>query len=202
MCNSPNATCDITTFPYTGCAYCEDGECKSGCGSDGQCPAGYHCTDHLCRGDSGKVPLRSVTLQTSLGCTSCTVEGVVVALLGETNGHYPGGVPCATATLDHAATIDFAAANSSTTFDGTLDGEDEEEKAMLGSCYQAPLNGQVSGGQVSWVGAPGDWMPGTLCVDWLSDNFAWACQTEWAGPDTWSLVDCATLNPTTRCAPL
>ena len=84
-----------------------------------------------------QVPLRSVTLQTSLGCTACTVEGVVVALLGETNGIYPGGVPCATATLDHALTIDFAATNSSTTFDGTLEGqEDEEERAMLGSCYQ------------------------------------------------------------------
>ena len=26
-----------------------------GCGSDEQCPGGYHCTDHMCRGDSGKV---------------------------------------------------------------------------------------------------------------------------------------------------
>ena len=32
----------------------------AGCGSDDQCPDGYHCAaDHMCRGDSGKVKTKS-----------------------------------------------------------------------------------------------------------------------------------------------
>jgi len=190
----------VNNFPYTECSYCDEGECVPGCGSDDQCPSGYHCTDHLCRGDSGKVPLRSISLQTAVGCTNCTVEGVVVSLLGEKNSLYPDGVPCTTSVLDHLDTVDFAVNYTRVTFDGTLGGEEDEyERNMMGSCYQAPLNGQLSGGTLSWVGNPDDWVAGGVCVDWVSDNFAWWCEVEWSGPDHWTLTACASLSPVVTC---
>merc|ERR1719411_846860 len=154
-CNTDvSGICDVTNFPYLECSYCDEGECVPGCGSDDQCPDGYHCAaDHMCRGDSGKVPLRSISLQTAVGCTNCTIEGVVVTLLGERNALYPDGVPCTTSVLDHLDTVDFAVNYTRVTFDGTLGGEEDEyEKNMMGSCYEAPLNGQLAGGSLSWVG--------------------------------------------------
>jgi len=156
----------------------------------------------MCRGDSGKVPLRSISLQTAVGCTNCTIEGVVVTLLGEKNGMYPDGVPCTTSVLDHLDTVDFAVNYTRVTFDGTLGGEEDEyEKNMMGSCYQAPLNGQLAGGTLSWVGNTDDWVSGGVCVDWVSDNFAWWCEVEWTGPDHWNLVSCASLAPVQYCHP-
>merc|ERR1719239_422482 len=79
--------------------------------------------------------------------------------------------------------------------------EDEYEKNMMGSCYQAPLNGQLAGGTLSWMGNPDDWVAGGVCVDWISDNFAWWCEVEWSGPDHWNLAACASLAPVQYCHP-
>ena len=58
-----------------------------------------------------------------------------MSLLGEKNGQYPNGVPCATRTLDHAGSTDFDGGKAR--FDGTLGGaEDDAEKSMMGGCYQ------------------------------------------------------------------
>ena len=67
------------------------------------------------------MPLRSISLQTAVGCTNCTIEGVVVTLLGEKYTHklhddytsgernalYPDGVPCTTSVLDHLDTVNL-----------------------------------------------------------------------------------------------
>ena len=61
-----------------------------------------------------------------------------MSLLGEKNGQYPNGVPCATRTLDHAGSTDFDGGKAR--FDGTLGGaEDDAEKSMMGGCYQVHL---------------------------------------------------------------
>merc|ERR1712004_850000 len=46
-----------------------------------------------------------------------------------------------------------------------------------------------------------DWVAGGVCVDWVSDNFAWWCEVEWSGPDHWTLTACASLSPVVTCHP-
>jgi hypothetical protein len=127
---------------------------------------------------------------------------VTLELLGEKNAHYMDGVPCATRTLDHTATTDYdGSSGSRARFDGTLGGaENDAERTMMGGCYQAPLNAQVNGGTMVWQGA-GAWAPRDICVDWMSDNFAWQCTTTPIGASgkSWDLVDCHDLTPFTKC---
>merc|ERR1712060_768839 len=123
-----------------------------------------------------------------------------VKLLGEKNGQYVNGVPCATRTLDHAGSTDFDGGKAR--FDGTLGGaEDDAEKSMMGGCYQAPLNAQLAGGTMTWQGAEG-WAPKDICVDWMSNNFAWQCSTTNTGKNSWDLVNCHDLTPWTKCTNL
>ena len=68
------------------------------------------------------------------GCSAAS-EGVVIRLLGQKNGNYLDGVPCQSKTLDHKCTTDFG--SDSAVFDGRIIGqEDEEEKDMMGSCFE------------------------------------------------------------------
>merc|ERR1711953_640056 len=83
---------------------------------------------------------------------------------------------------------------------GTLNGaENDAERTMMGGCYQAPLNAQLEGGTMEWQGTQG-WAPLDICVDWLSNNFAWQCSTS-ATDDTrrWNLVNCHDLRPAGKC---
>ena len=108
--------------------------------SEEKCNPNMEC---YCYGhNKGKVLLNSITVQTKVGCSNgCSKEGVVVSLRGERNLHYPKGLPCSTRKLDHASTIDFdGSGGGGARFDGRLDGgENFEEEAMLGDCYQVRL---------------------------------------------------------------
>ena len=110
----------------------------SGCVTDANCPGGYTCQDHICEYPPGKVLIESITVRTKTGCSDCSKEGVTLSLLGEKNGNYLDGVPCATRTLDHSSTTDYDGSNGSRArFDGTLDGaENDAERTMMGGCYQ------------------------------------------------------------------
>jgi len=194
--------CDIENSPYTTCFYCLDGECLPGCIEDSNCPSGYTCNtaDHMCHAPPGKVLVESITVRTKTGCTDCSEEGVSLSLLGEKNGNYLDGVPCSTKILDHAATTDYDGSNGSwARFDGTLNGApDDDEKDMMGGCYEAPLNGQLHGGTLVWQGE-GPWQPLSICVDWQSSNFAFQCSVTSAGAKAWNLVNCHDLTPKTKC---
>ena len=209
----------------------------SGCVTNANCPGGYTCQDHICEYPPGKVLIESITVRTKTGCSDCSKEGVTLSLLGEKNGNYLNGVPCATRTLDHSGSTDYDGSNGSAArFDGTLGGaENDAERTMMGGCYQvgpiytlsgnfqrssykstiicihenvpyqnadipsqAPLNAQVNGGTMVWQGA-GTWAPLDICIDWMSDNFAWQCSTTLTSANSWDLVNCHDLTPMTKC---
>jgi len=202
-CNNGEATpiCDIENSPYTTCFYCEGGECKPGCVTDANCPSDYKCSqDHICGAPPGKVLIQSITVRTKTGCSDCSKEGVTLSLRGEKNANAVDGVPCSTKTLDHSGTTDYDGSNGSAArFDGTLNGaENDAERTMMGGCYQAPLNAQLFGGTMVWQGSQG-WAPRDICVDWMSDNFAWQCSTTSTGANSWDLVNCHDLTPLTKC---
>ena len=130
---------------------------------------------------------------------------------GERNGDYPDGIPCDTGILNHTGVIDFGGGlGSSATFGGSNSQEGEEN--MMGSCdevspninfkasvyftkncYQGPLNGQISGGRLTWVGGEDEWEPWDVCIDWESNNFAWLCSLKKAGVNTWNFTICQPL---------
>ena len=206
--------CDTEKFPYTTCSYCQEGTCQPGCQSQESCPYGYICNHHECSAVAGKELLRSINIRTRDGCSICVPEGVSVHLLGEKNALFVDGTPCKTRTLDHAVGMDYGGDfGSYTVFDGTLNGvSDQDEKNMMESCYkvklqkirftphfQAPLNAQLVGGNMTWVGGRHDWNPLDVCVDWNSNNFAWLCNIYPTGPSTWNFTDCHDLLPYESC---
>ena len=85
---------------------------------------------------SGRIKVDSIRIQTS-SCIDCKAsdEGIIIKLLGEKNGDILGGVPCQTNILDHKEGRDFA--YGITIFNGRKNGTaDEDEKNMMGSCYE------------------------------------------------------------------
>ena len=131
-------------------------------------------------------------------------------IFGEKNADYLDGIPCDTGILDHVDVSDYGGNfNSWARFDGS---QSQEEKNMMGSCYQVspeinfktplfiknclqgPLNAQISGGWLTWVG-DGEYEPMDVCIDWISNNFAWLCRLAQAGPNsnTWNFTDCQDL---------
>ena len=99
---------------------------------------GYQCDqpEHRCNDVSGRIRLDSIRIKTSF-CVDCkeSNEGVIMKLLGEKNGDYPGGVPCQTNILDHKESRDFV--GETTIFNGRKNGtENEDETNMMGSCYE------------------------------------------------------------------
>merc|ERR1711936_544976 len=123
------------------------------CEDDSDCSPGYTCVaeEGKCRARPGKVLVKSITVRTA-SCTGCSSEGVVVNLEGERIG-VPGGglpapVPCSTGILDRPGTIEFGDRQSSR-WNGEVNEEvDDEELAMMGGCYEAPLNAMVRGGSL------------------------------------------------------
>ena len=67
--------------------------------------------------------------------------------------------------------------------------------------FQAPLNAQLVGGQLTWEGYSDDWSPLDVCVDWKSNNFAWLCYIYPipTRPSTWNFTDCHDLSPFQSC---
>jgi len=179
---------------------CTQGTCLEGCREDSDCGPGFTCSQSHCLAVAGKVLLASLTVETA-ECRNCSVarEGVVVSLAGERTAEYTAGYPCTTAPdspLDHQDRTDFSQAGAVARFAG----EDARERASLGSCYRAPLNALLRGGLVRWVGQ-GEWTPASVCVDWLSSNYAYECGLVEAGLDqTWELSDCRESETAQRCA--
>ena len=103
---------------------------------------GYLCNkaEHRCFAPPGKVLVNCIKIYTE-SCTNCQAsdEGVMVKLRGEKNVMFMDGVPCKTKTLDHNTTGDFLQTGKAM-FDGTKDNKlDEQEKQMMGSCYEVNL---------------------------------------------------------------
>lgn len=191
-----SGVCDIQHTPYTQCKYCLKDVCVTGCQTDLNCPQSYQCYNGECRSGPGKVLISSITINTAQ-CKDCGKEGVRVSLSGEVIGEFLDGVPCSTNTLDHTG-LDFTAGGSAR-FDGLAEGEDNEvEKSKMGACFKAPLNAQVRGGRLTWLGS-GTWTPESVCVDWLSTNMAFLCEVENLNETVWSLVRCRDLTPKQKC---
>jgi len=157
--------------------------------------------NHECTAQPGKVLVDSIKIYTT-SCTGCSAaaEGVVVNLLGEKNGANLDGVPCHTNKMDHAGSTDFGPGSAE--FNGRRNGvEDQEEKNMMGGCYEGPLNSRINGGSVTWKGE-GTWEPqasGGICVDWRDQQaFAWTCDLSASGSE-WNLVNCQYFGTATSC---
>ena len=60
--------------------------------------------------------------------------------------------------------------------------------------YQAPLNAQLVGGDLTWEGNLSDWKPYDVCVDWESNNFAWVCSFIPTGRNKWSFTNCTDIS--------
>ena len=69
---------------------------------------------------------------------------------------------------------------------------------------QAPLNAVVEGGSIEWKGnKAAGWQPASVCVDWMSSNFAVLCNVNSSIKDlTWQLEDCQPQIPNIRCSQL
>ena len=65
--------------------------------------------------------------------------------------------------------------------------------------FQAPLNAQLVGGQLTWEGYSDDWSPLDVCVDWKSNNFAWLCNLHQTSTRAWKFTDCHDLSPYLNC---
>jgi len=219
MCPGFDVTCEIDPLnnQHSMCEWCNGKKCDPGCANDSVCPHTYpicghggaehrcgctsdddcanvpgvykcNITTHQCKAEQGQEILDSIKIY-STSCSGCSSEGVQITLLGKKQGNYLDGIPCTTHTLDHIGTIDFAAGN--TVFDGRKNGkEDSEEIKMMGECYQAGLNGDITGGNVTWMGT-GTWSSnGQICLDWKNDQ-EWVdiCNLTGAGP-VWTLTGC------------
>ena len=102
--------------------------------------------------------------------------------------------------MHHEDSVTTFLAGSVATWTGLVEGEEvEEEQVKLGACYKAPLNAQVTGGEVEWQG-PGLWSPASVCLDWRSSNMAWVCQPVMLTPNLWSLQNCEDVRPTQKCS--
>ena len=146
---------------------------------------GSYCLNGVCEIPDGKTLLQSISLKTE-ACDDCEGEAaVVVRLRGKNSGADPEGVPCNTSLL----TTNFQA-GLVTTFNGKIGEQvDNVEREKLGNCYKAPLNAEVNGGEVEWLGG-GDWGLASLCVDWYGSDYAWVCEASPEDRNVWSLVNC------------
>jgi len=186
---------------YTTCSFCQNQICVKGCLTDNNCPEDYECFNGTCRHGPGKVLLHSINIKTE-SCEGCSQdsEGVRLKLMGEVVGEALHGYPCSTNILDTELVTDYRP-GSVASFDAKLDDdtEDTKERRSMGSCYKAPLNAQLHGGDLKWTGS-GVWEPSSICVDWYSSNMAWTCETNKASATSWSLVNCRERTPRQKCA--
>merc|ERR1740137_395314 len=182
----------------TGCrqhSQCEEGKicsgnaCIEGCAGDEDCPTGHSCLSNKCRVVAGKVLVESLTIKT-VSCTGCSEqsEGVKLSLLGERTAEFSSGYPCSTSAqvpLNHQDVLDFSAGLA------RFAGSSNADQTAMGECFQAPLNGIVRGGNLTWVGE-GTWVPSSICVDWQSSNYAYECKLEQVprSENAWQVAGC------------
>ena len=156
---------------------------------------------------AGKVLVESLTIKT-VSCTGCSEqsEGVKLSLLGERTAEFSSGYPCSTSAqvpLNHQDVLDFSAGLA------RFAGSSNADQTAMGECFQvrlgklrlliyintngvqAPLNGIVRGGNLTWVGK-GTWVPSSICVDWQSSNFAYECKLEQVprSENVWQVASC------------
>jgi len=163
--------CDTDKPVYTQCFYCDTegsyNQCKPGCSNGNgegapQCPASQPvCMEntHVCSQDSGARLLRQIVF-TSQSCEDCVKEGVDMTLTG-TDLEIPQPM-CKTDGLDNPQNIDYV-------LRGVFTAEEQEVGWGWGTCYQSPLNGEVTMANVTWVGE-GTWTPDNVCFDWDNEN--------------------------------
>jgi len=182
-CDGANSICDINVTPYNDCEWCDfdNKECKPGCDTDSNCPAGEPiCTGlHTCthRDTNGVV---NITIET-FTCSSCAgsgnplgkEEGGVKVIL---NGEY--GTSCTSNGLDNLELVDYD--NGKTAFfDGAPDDDGNDDG--LGGCKLADLNYGLTGGSATWTG-PGEWTADAfkpVCINFFDpDNNKPTCCCE------------------------
>ena len=137
------------------CQYCEEGQCKPGCGSDhgsdqvSSCPAPLPVCNpdtHQCQPARGSTLLETIVF-TSDSCQGCTREGVNMTLTG--NEIILPQPKCRTVDLDHPDQQDF---QSQSTFVAS----GEEQDLGWANCYK--VLAEVCGDYLSIVyvsGRPG-----------------------------------------------
>jgi len=166
----PNEMCDIENSPYTTCTYCGDnGVCVPGCTSDDYCPTGFECVNYLCEvKPAGYILLKEIKVFAGSGAYTMDLVG----------NH--GTVNPPTCTTNQL----FGS--------GSFTGDAQLGNVLQHGCNLAPLNNEVSGGQVhggeSWNGA-------TACFDWNEDDyFVWECEISGG-----YLVNCNNDSGNTEC---
>lgn len=166
-CPGYNEVCDAT---YSNCNYCnatetiEVGSCNPGCITDDNCAGTLVCDGfHQCIPPGVSVNLKQIILVTS-ACNDCqgtNIEnGPILHLKG---GEGVDGFPeCNTLGLDHEDRVDYAA-GSEAVFD------EDGDKDVLGTCYRANLDGEVTSGTITWTAEMGTWT-----LDGNQVDFTWS----------------------------
>jgi len=154
-CPGFDATCNLD---YSNCNYCnittnaKSGDCAPGCVDDKNCDGSKVCNGfHECSEAGSTKNLRQIVLNTAT-CKNCegTAKevGPVVYLQG--GDSMSGMTECKTFSLDHADRVDFADGTQAVFVDIT-------DKDVLGTCYRANLQGEVTGGTITWKAPKGEW---------------------------------------------
>ena len=60
----------------------------------------------------------------------------------------------------------------------------------------------MRGGKLTWLGK-GQWTPESVCLDWLSSNFAYKCKVanDPSDENMFNLIECESDFPNEKCSP-
>jgi len=148
----------ICNQEYSNCNYCnisnnaDFGSCAPGCVDDINCDGTQVCNGyHMCTDEGSTKILRQIVFKTDVckGCQGTMIEaGPVIYVTGGEN--QAGYTECSTLQLDHSDKIDFE--------DGkTAIFTDIKDKEVLGTCFRANLQGEVTNGTITWTASQGEW---------------------------------------------
>jgi len=167
-CDGYNNVCDSI---YSNCNYCNVtgentiGSCSPGCADDNNCPSSLpECVGtHQC-GFGGTPQLEWIRFVTA-SCTGCqgsqVEDGPIMNIMGGES--VDGFTSCQTNQLDHPDRVDFADGVST---DFTSDVADKD---VMGTCYKANLQVEVTGGDITWTSTVGEWT-----LDGGQVDFGWS----------------------------
>jgi len=167
-CEGYNNVCDSN---YSNCNYCNVtgdntiGSCSPGCADDNSCPTNLPECDgtHQC-GFGGTPQLKWIRFVTE-SCTGCqgsqVEDGPIMNIMGGES--VDGFTSCKTNQLDHPDRVDFADGVS------TVFNSDVADKEVMGTCYKANLQVEVTGGDITWTSTVGDWT-----LDGGQVDFGWS----------------------------